>query len=149
MGNSSQVASRRPRIVIADDFETLRRGLRSLLGPTVCGEAENGQQAIEKVLELSPDLLILDWTMPVMSGLDALKVIRSFAPQTKVLIFSLHDGNAVRETALAAGADEFLNKTAKGEDILKTIARLLAPMTLDLSTHAENDGGARAGISGR
>lgn len=117
--------SRRPRIVIADDFETLRRGLKSLLGSMICGEAENGQQAVEKVLELHPDIIILDLTMPVMNGLEAARRIRSQAPKTKIIVFSLHDGNAAKEEALQAGADAFLHKTALGEEILKTIAAVM------------------------
>jgi DNA-binding NarL/FixJ family response regulator len=117
--------SPQPRIVIADDFETLRRGLKSLLGSMICGEAENGQQAVEKVMELRPDIIILDFTMPVMNGLEAARRIRSLAPETKIIVFSLHDGDIIKEEALQAGADAFLHKTATGEDILKTIATVM------------------------
>jgi DNA-binding NarL/FixJ family response regulator len=127
---ASPVLSRQFRIVIADDFEMLRRGLKSLLGPAICGEAENGQQAVEKVMELRPDLIILDWTMPVMNGLQAARMIRSLAPETKIMVFSLHDGNAVRDEALQAGADVFLHKTATGEDILKAITALMGTIPL-------------------
>lgn len=122
---ADSLPSRWPRIVIADDFEAVRVGLKSLLGSAVCGEAENGQQAIERVLELRPDLLILDWTMPVMNGLQATQAIRNLAPQTKILVFSLHDGNAVRDEAFRAGAHAFVHKSATGEDILKAIAALM------------------------
>ena len=104
--------------------------------------------AIAKVLELHPDLVILDWTMPVMNGLVAAKAIRSLAPETKILVFSLHSADSVKEEALRAGADAFLHKTAKAGDILETIAGLLAPMKLfvDSSTvsHSENGGRVRA-----
>ena len=123
---ANPVPARQPRIVIADDFEMLRRGLKSLLGPAVCGEAENGQQAVERVMELRPDIIMLDWTMPVMNGLQAARMIRSFAPETKIIVFSLHDGNTVKEEALQAGADIFLHKTATGEDILKAIAAVMS-----------------------
>ena len=139
--------SRKPRIVIADDFETLRRGLRSLLGSAVCGEAENGQQAIQRVLELQPDLVILDWSMPIMNGFEAAKNIRSLAPQTKILVFSLHSEKAIKDQALAAGADAFLHKTSKEDEILKTIGDLLAPAGLDLS--ALRSHGGSAAIAGR
>lgn len=117
--------SQRPRIIIADDFETLRRGLKSLLGSMICGEAENGQQAVDKVMELHPDIIILDLTMPVMNGLEAARRIRSLAPKTKIIVFSLHDGNRAKEEALQAGADAFLHKTAISEDILKTVAAVM------------------------
>jgi DNA-binding NarL/FixJ family response regulator len=122
---ANQVPSRPPRIVIADDFEMLRKGLKSLLGSAICGEAENGQQAVERVMELRPDIVILDLTMPVMSGLEAAKIIRSRAPETKIMVFSLHDESTVREEALQAGADVFLHKTATGETILKTIVAVM------------------------
>lgn len=126
---ANPVHSRQSRIVIADDFEMLRRGLKSLLGPAVCGEAENGQQAVERVMELRPDIVILDWTMPVMNGLEAAQMIRRFRPEIKIIVFSLHDGNAVREEALRAGADVFLHKTATGEEILKTIEALTGTLS--------------------
>ena len=122
---ASPVPSRQPRIVIADDFEMLRRGLKSLLGPAICGEAENGQQAVERVMELRPDIVILDWSMPVMDGLQAARMIRSSAPETKIIVFSLHDASLVREEALKAGADVFLHKTATGEELLKAITALM------------------------
>jgi DNA-binding NarL/FixJ family response regulator len=131
------VAFHTPRIVIADDFETLRRGLRSLIGPAVCGEAANGQEAVQKVLELHPDLVILDVGMPVMNGLDASRAIRRVAPQVKILVFSLHDEKGIREQARAAGADAFLPKTALGDKILGTIEQLLAP--LELAPHDGNE----------
>jgi DNA-binding NarL/FixJ family response regulator len=125
--------SRKPRIVVADDFETLRRGLIAILGEAVCGEAENGQQAIQRVVELRPHLVILDLTMPVMNGFEAARAIRSLAPETKILVFSMHDGNAVKQEALRAGADRLLSKTTKAEEILQTVAELLSPLGLDTS----------------
>jgi two-component system chemotaxis response regulator CheY len=121
----SQAPTRHPRIVIADDFETLRRGLKNPLGAAVCGEAENGQKAVEKVKELRPDIVILDWTMPVMNGLQAARAIRAFAPEIKIIVFSLHNENTVRQEAVQAGADLFLHKTATGEQILNAIAAVM------------------------
>ena len=105
--------------MIADDFETLRRGLKSLLGSMICVEAENGRLAVEKVLELHPDIVILDLTMPVMNGLEAARRIRSLAPETRSSCSLCMTQNTAREQALRAGADGFLHKTALGEDILK------------------------------
>ncbi len=63
--------------------------------------------------------------MPVMNGLEAARRIRSLAPKTKIIVFSLHDGNRAKEEALQAGADAFLHKTAISEDILKTVAAVM------------------------
>lgn len=76
-------------------------------------------------MELHPNIIILDLTMPVMNGLEAAKRIRRLAPETKIIVFSLHEGNIAKEEALQAGADAFLHKTAKSEDILKTIAAVM------------------------
>jgi DNA-binding NarL/FixJ family response regulator len=133
---AAKLAIRQARIVIADDFETLRRGLRSLLGPAVCAEAENGREAIQKVLEFRPDLVILDWTMPVMNGLEAATAIRSIAPNTKIIVFSLHNDSRIQQEALRAGADLFLHKTAKADVILDAISRLLQPLGLTLDSTA-------------
>ena len=91
------------------------------------------EQAVERVIELRPDIVILDWTMPVMNGLQAAQMIRSFAPETKIIVFSLHDGNTVSEEALRAGADVFLHKTAvslPGDfySRIQSLARFLRPM---------------------
>jgi YesN/AraC family two-component response regulator len=80
------------RVVLADDHEMVRRGMRSIVDGhppwTVCEEAENGQQAIDLVLELKPDLIVLDLSMPVMNGLQAAAKIRQLVPSTKILILS-------------------------------------------------------------
>src|SRR5262249_19273501 len=81
------------RVLIADDHEMLREGIRRVLQNEkewmVCGEAVNGKEAVEKASSLNADLVILDLSMPVLNGLDALRQIRKSRPQTKVLVFSV------------------------------------------------------------
>jgi DNA-binding NarL/FixJ family response regulator len=117
------------RILLADDFEIVRRGIRSLLdGPPgweICGEAANGQEAVEKTLELKPDLVVLDVSMPVMNGIEAARQIRSLAPATKIVIFSMHNSPQIIEQAKEAGADACLAKGTAAQDLRKTIAALL------------------------
>jgi len=119
------------RILIVDDHEVIRRGIRSLLtrdSLEICGEAENGKQALEKVRELKPDLVILDVSMPVMNGVEAAREIRRFAPRTKIVILSVHDSPQIIEIAEKAGADAYVLKSAADTDLNVTVKRLLQPV---------------------
>jgi DNA-binding NarL/FixJ family response regulator len=117
------------RILLADDHELIRKGLRAIIEGNkdwlVCGEAENGQEAIERTLELQPDLIILDVTMPVLNGLQAARQIRELAPATKILMLSMHDSPQLANEAVRVGADGYLTKTGARGDLLDTIAALL------------------------
>lgn len=113
------------RIVVADDFAPIRVSLKALLGDTVCGEAANGQEAVDKVLELHPDLILLDLSMPVKDGFEATREIRVLAPKTKILIFTLYDSASLRAEAFQAGADGFLRKDSPSGEILETVNALV------------------------
>lgn len=122
------------RIVLADDHELIRRGLRSLIEANkdwlICGEAGNGQEAVERVVELKPDLVILDVTMPILNGLQAARQIRERAPKTKILILSMHDSPQLANEAVRLGADAYLVKSGPQAQLLETIAGLVQrPMT--------------------
>jgi DNA-binding NarL/FixJ family response regulator len=82
------------RILVVDDTQVIRRSLRQYLEQegdlVVCGEAENGRAAIDRVRELRPDVVVLDLSMPVMNGLDAARAIKGIAPGTHILMFTLH-----------------------------------------------------------
>lgn len=82
------------RILVADDHEVMRLGIRNLLEAvphwTICAEAGNGQEAIEKASQYQPDIIIMDITMPVMNGLEASKVIARAQPELPIVLFSLH-----------------------------------------------------------
>jgi DNA-binding NarL/FixJ family response regulator len=103
------------RILIVDDSVWIRHSMRACVeGNTdweVCGEAENGQIAIEKVRLLHPDVVILDWHMPVMDGLEAARRIVRIAPGTTLLMITLHECAQLTEDAHAAGIKEVLSKT--------------------------------------
>jgi DNA-binding NarL/FixJ family response regulator len=116
------------RIIVADDFEMIRRGLRGLLGDAVCGEAADGEEAIKKVLALRPDLVFLDLSMPVKDGLHAAKEIRRLAPATKIVIFTMHAWPGLRNEVIAAGADAYLHKSSESDEILQTVRSLVAPL---------------------
>ena len=111
---------------MVDDHEIVRIGVRILLSNRnlweICGEAQDGPEAIEKVRALSPDVVILDLTMPLMSGLDVAKRIRQIAPATKIIFFSIHE---MPTTARLVGADAFVAKSSAAEDLEKTITHIL------------------------
>jgi DNA-binding NarL/FixJ family response regulator len=105
------------RILIVDDNEIIRGSIRSCIERNtdwkVCGEAANGQLAIEGVRQLHPEVVILDWQMPVMNGLDAAREIVRIAPETILLMLTLHDTGVLRQQAIDAGVKEVLSKSDK------------------------------------
>lgn len=119
------------RILIVDDHEVVRRGLRSLLSSRpeweVCGEAADGQAAVEKVQSLQPDLVLMDVTMPVMTGTEAAKAIRSQHLHTKIIIISQNEPEVTRRMAMEAGASGFVAKSDLSRDLLSTIERVSLP----------------------
>jgi DNA-binding NarL/FixJ family response regulator len=120
----------RIRILIADDHELMRHGLRSLLAARpdweVCGEAIDGREAIEKTKLLRPDILLLDITMPNISGLDVARAVSRDIPATQVLILSQHAESDMRAHALEAGARGYVSKSEAGRQLLTAIDGLVA-----------------------
>jgi two-component system, NarL family, nitrate/nitrite response regulator NarL len=116
------------RVVIADDHALIRHGLRVLFetqkGWIVTGEATNGREAVALAMDLQPDLVVLDISMPEMSGLQAAGKIRELLPGTKIVILSMHDSPQAQKEALRAGADAFLTKTADPAEMFKVIEGL-------------------------
>src|SRR5229473_4682419 len=94
-------------VLIVDDNEIIRRGLRELFTAEpdfdMCGEAENGREAIEKAQELHPDLIVLDLSMPVMNGIDAAKVLKRLMPAVPLIVFSEFSDVLSAEEAHSAG----------------------------------------------
>jgi DNA-binding NarL/FixJ family response regulator len=116
------------RVVVADDHAFIRQGIRAMFearGWTVCGEAANGQEAIDLVTKIQPDLVVLDISMPVLNGLLAATAIRAAVPCTKIVMLSMHDSAQARSEALKAGADAYVTKTAEPAFLFQTIQTLL------------------------
>ena len=116
------------RILLADDHEMVRRGLRALLqarpGWVVCGEAANGREAVELAEALKPHIVIMDLTMPLLSGLEATSRIRKTLPGCEVLILTMHESEQLMREVLAAGARGYLLKTDAGPLIVTAIEAL-------------------------
>jgi two-component system response regulator NreC len=113
------------RVLIADDHVIVREGLRQLLnGQTdmeVAGEAEDGRQALEKVKSLHPDVILLDIAMPHLSGLEVISLIREAAPETQVVVLSMHSKETYVQQALSSGALGYVLKASPSTDILEAI----------------------------
>jgi CheY-like chemotaxis protein len=126
--DSSAAARKRFKILIADDHEAVRRGLRSAVasaGWDLCGEAIHGKDAVEKVEQLKPDLVILDLSMPVMNGLDAAREIRMKAPNVKIVGFTMHESAQVREQTSMIGFHALAAKSAPLGNLLATVKSIL------------------------
>ena len=134
----------RKRILIADDHEMLRRGVRNTLQTEldleICGEAVDGQDAVEKVKALRPDLVILDINMPALNGLVALRQILRFRPQTKVLVFSVHDSDQTVKEVHAAGAHGFISKGKDSQDLLRVVREILNLKSLTAAVSTTSNG---------
>jgi DNA-binding NarL/FixJ family response regulator len=120
-------------VVIAEDHTILRAGLKALLSadPTfeVIGEADNGRDAIRRVLELKPDLVIMDLSMPGMNGMDALKEIKNRMPEVKTLVLTVHSEEEYVLSSLQAGANGYVLKDATQNELLIAAERVLAGKT--------------------
>ncbi len=118
------------QILIVDDSPFLRRSIRWSIEQNtdwqVCGEAENGQAAIEKTKELQPDLIILDLAMPVMNGLDAARHIAGIAPGVAIVLFTMHGSTELSRYAELIGIKQVLSKSNGGiEQLLSTVKVIL------------------------
>jgi DNA-binding NarL/FixJ family response regulator len=115
------------RILIADDHDIVREGLRMLLQSQVqweiCDEASTGREAVEKARQHRPDVVVLDFSMPELNGLEATRQIRKALPRTEVLILTMHDSEQLAREILAAGARGFVLKShAKRQLVLAVTA---------------------------
>ena len=115
------------KVLIVDDAAFMRISIKSMLtknGYEVIGEAENGRVGVEKYLELSPDIVTMDITMPEMNGLDALKEIMKSDPNAKVIMVSAMGQEAMVRDAIISGAKGFIVKPFKEDGIISAIRKL-------------------------
>ena len=117
------------RILIADDHELIRRGLVSALADrpdwSVVGEAADGRQACEMAARLTPEIAVLDLTMPELNGLDVTREIRVSTPKTRILIVTAHESEQLIRDVLDAGAMGYVLKSDAGRVLVQAIEALL------------------------
>lgn len=114
------------KLLVADDHEVVRTGLATLLDDSsieIVDEATTGQQAIDKTLELNPDVVLLDIRMKDLDGLSALEQIRAKSPQTPVVMLSTYDNPTYVARSVALGASDYVLKGAPREDLVQAIQR--------------------------
>ena len=113
------------RVLIADDHAIVREGLRQLLNGQrdmeVAGEAEDGRQALEKVKSFHPDVILLDIDMPHLNGLEVISLIKEAAPETQVVVLSMHSKETYVQQVLSSGALGYVLKASPSTDILEAI----------------------------
>jgi len=118
------------RILIADDHEVVRSGLRKILEAQpnweVVAEAGDGKDAIHKAAETRPDVAVLDYSLPLVNGIEATRQIRARLPKTEVLIFTMHDNETLIQELLKAGARGYLLKSDAKRHLIGAIESLAA-----------------------
>jgi two-component system chemotaxis response regulator CheY len=117
------------KVLVVDDAAFMRMMIKDILtknGYDVVGEAENGADAVVKYRELTPDLVTLDITMPEMDGLAALKEIRSFDSNAKVIMCSAMGQQAMVIDAIQAGAKDFIVKPFNAERVIEAVSKTVA-----------------------
>ncbi|MDQ1508017.1 MAG: two-component system, NarL family, response regulator DegU [Actinomycetota bacterium] len=124
-----------PRLLLVDDHKLLRQGLRRAVeeaGFDVVGEAGDGEEAVRLAIELQPDLVLMDVTMPVMDGIEATRRLRQSAPEARVVILTMHGEEETVDRALRAGAVAYLLKDCSTDQVADTL-RAVAAGDTDLS----------------
>jgi len=113
------------RVLLVDDHEVARRGIRSVLagnpGLEVVGESADGEEAIKKASELRPDIILLDISLPGISGIDAARSVHKISPETRVIFVSQHDSVRIAKDAMSFGASGYVVKSDAGRDLLAAI----------------------------
>jgi DNA-binding NarL/FixJ family response regulator len=118
------------RLLIVDDNPSIRYLMRFLLeqqGYEICGEAEDGLQAVDLAKQLKPDLILLDVCMPKLGGPEAASILKRVLPETRIILFTLFDDTIGKELVAATGADLVISKTDGMAKLLHSIQTVIEP----------------------
>jgi DNA-binding NarL/FixJ family response regulator len=113
------------RVLVVDDHAVIRRGVQGILHAypewELCGEAENGQEAIKLAELLKPEVIIMDVSMPVLNGLEATRIIHELLPNTRILLLTLHSSTELVRTAFRAGARGYVLKSDAEHELVRAL----------------------------
>ena len=127
---TDQTNGKKTQILIVDDHPIVREGLTTIINHerdmNVCGAVEDAHQALNAVMELQPDIVIVDISLKNSNGIDLTKSIKAGHPQLLIIVLSVHDESVYAERALAAGAKAYLMKDAASENITRAIRTVLS-----------------------
>jgi DNA-binding NarL/FixJ family response regulator len=115
------------RVLLADDHVLVRESLKTLLegaGIQVVGQASNGHDALRLIESLKPEIAVLDISMPVLNGLDAMRAIRVASPKTRIILLTQHDEQPYVSEALEAGANGYVLKSQVSSDLIQAIRQV-------------------------
>src|SRR5262249_42574615 len=116
------------RILIADDHDVVRSGLRQILEAQpkweVVAEASDGKEAVSRAIETKPDIAVIDYSLPVLNGVEVTRLIHARLPKTEVLIFTMHDNEHLVQELLRAGARGYLLKSDAKRYLIEAIEAL-------------------------
>jgi DNA-binding NarL/FixJ family response regulator len=115
-----------PRVLIVDDHAFIRRGIQTILHPfpqwELCGEADNGNDAIRMANELQPEIIIMDVSMPGLNGIEAARAIRKAQPEVKIILLTLHESVELVRSAFRAGVRGYLLKTDAEQELVRALS---------------------------
>jgi DNA-binding NarL/FixJ family response regulator len=121
------------RILVVDDFEKFRQFVVEMLGKRpelqVVGEASDGLEALQKAVELRPDLILLDISLPSLSGIEVARQMRSLVPESKIIFLTRESSSDVVQEALGLGARGYVNKNMVLADLFAAVETVLLGMT--------------------
>jgi len=113
------------QVLVVDDHEVARRGIRSVLAGDpdlkVVAEVADGEEAVQKAHDLHPEIVLLDISLPGISGIEAARGIKSVSPESRIIFVSQHDSVPLVKDALRAGASAYVVKSDAGHDLLSAI----------------------------
>jgi DNA-binding NarL/FixJ family response regulator len=114
-----------PKVIVVDDHAVIRRGVQGILSPfpewELCGEAENGQEAIRLAEAIKPEMIIMDVSMPGLNGLEATRIIHNILPNTKILLLTLHSSTELVRSAFRAGARGYVLKSDAEQELVRAL----------------------------